>query len=170
VAQESGRAVWDDFLKDELASEEARRASFEQRGTSVITVSGALVTLLFGLSALATKAEPTYRLTSDARTYLYVALALFVVSALLAIATNLPLLYAAVDESDAQAIIDKYLEDSVADAETRIAATRANLLPSYRKGNGLKAFFLLGAVGTQAFAVFFVGLAIFEVLKAAPVT
>lgn len=170
MAQESGRAVWNDFLKDELASEEARRTSLEQRGTSVITVSGALVTLLFGLSALATKAEPTYKLTSEARAYLYVALALFVVSALLAIATNVPLLYGAVDESVAQEIIDKYLEDSVSHAETRIAATRANLLPSNRKSNGLKALFLLGAVAIQAVAVLFVGLAIFEVLKAAPVT
>jgi hypothetical protein len=169
VAQESGREVWNDFLKDELASEEARRDSLEQRGTSVITVSGALVTLLFGLSALATKAEPTYRLTSEARTYLYVALALFVGSALLAIATNVPLLYGAVDESNARKIIDKYLENSVADAQTRIAATRANLLPSNRKRNGLKAAFLLGAVAAQALAVLFVGLAIFEVLKAAPV-
>jgi hypothetical protein len=169
VSQDSGREVWSDFLKDELASEETRRDSLEQRGTSVITVSGALVTLLFGLAALATKAEPTYRLTSGARAYLYVALALFVVSALLAIATNVPLPYGAVDESAAQRIIDKYLDDSRADAQTRVAATRAKLLPSNRKRNGLKALFLVGAIGTQATAVLFVGLTIFEVLRAAPV-
>jgi hypothetical protein len=169
VAPESGREVWSEFLKDELASEAARRDSLEQRGTAVITVSGALVTLLFGLAALATKAEPTYRLTSEARSYLYVGLALFVVSALLAIATNVPLRYGAIDESAAQRIIDKYLEDSLADAQTRVAATRAKLLPNNRKRNGLKARFLVGAVGTQAAAVLFVGLAMVEVLRAAPI-
>jgi hypothetical protein len=41
-----------EYLKDELARQDARQSSFEQRGIAVVTTAGTLVTLLFGLAAL----------------------------------------------------------------------------------------------------------------------
>jgi hypothetical protein len=45
------------LIIEQLAEERSRKTSLEQRGISVITSSGALVTLLFGLAALTTKPQ-----------------------------------------------------------------------------------------------------------------
>ena len=47
-----GRAIYSDYIKEQLDAQEARKISLEQRGLAVITTSGVLVTLLFGLTAL----------------------------------------------------------------------------------------------------------------------
>ena len=47
-----GRAIYADYIKEQQEAQEARKVSLEQRGLAVITTSGALVTLLFGLTAL----------------------------------------------------------------------------------------------------------------------
>ena len=49
---DGGRSIYADFIKEQLDAQEARKVSLEQRGLAVITTSGALVTLLFGLTAL----------------------------------------------------------------------------------------------------------------------
>jgi hypothetical protein len=43
--------LYADLVKEELAREQARKTSLEQRGLSVISTSGALVSLLFALLA-----------------------------------------------------------------------------------------------------------------------
>ena len=52
-----GRAVYGEYIKEQLNAQEARKNSLEQRGLAVITTSGALVTLLFGLTALTCRSE-----------------------------------------------------------------------------------------------------------------
>lgn len=39
-------------MKEQLTEERARKSSLEQRGIAVTTSAGAIVTLLFGLTAL----------------------------------------------------------------------------------------------------------------------
>lgn len=81
----SGTSDYGDFIKDELDVQDQRKASFEQRGLAVITTSGVLVTLLFALAALSTKRATTFVLPHAARTWLFVALVLFFLSALAAL-------------------------------------------------------------------------------------
>jgi hypothetical protein len=88
-----GGAVYLDWIRDLTAAQDARKDKIEARGLAVISVSGALVTLLFGLATLATRTTSGYRLPADARGWLYVAVVLFAISALSAILTNLPLAY-----------------------------------------------------------------------------
>jgi hypothetical protein len=165
-----GRTVYFDWIKALTEEQEARKEKLEARGVAVVTVSGTLVTLLFGLAALATRATSTYTLPNVARDLLYVALILFGVSAVLAILTNIPILYEDVDPQDVLlATSDDYWQDSEADAEQRIAVTRANNLIWNSKANTLKAVILVSAVVVQIAAVVFVALAVAEVLKAAPV-
>src|SRR5215212_326740 len=72
-----GFRAYGEFVKDELAAQDQRKASFEQRGLAVITTSGTLVTLLFALSALATKDSQTFALPDAARRWLNGALVFF---------------------------------------------------------------------------------------------
>lgn len=58
-----GTSVYSDFLAGELAAQDARKASFEQRGIAVVTTAGTLVTLLFGLAALSTSVAKAQQLS-----------------------------------------------------------------------------------------------------------
>jgi hypothetical protein len=82
--EETGGSVYTEYIKEQLEAQQKRKESLEARGQQLITVAGALVTLLFGLAALATQAHQTYTLPSEARGYLYGALAMFVLAALAA--------------------------------------------------------------------------------------
>ncbi|MFZ1926007.1 MAG: hypothetical protein WAU42_07680, partial [Solirubrobacteraceae bacterium] len=82
-----GTAVYAEFLVGELAEQDARKASFEQRGIAVVTTAGTLVTLLFGLAALSTSVAKAQQLSGATKTALAYALVLFVASAILALLT-----------------------------------------------------------------------------------
>jgi hypothetical protein len=51
----SAGPVYEDLIKEQLAVERAREASLGQRGTFVVTSSGAFVTVLLGLAGLTAK-------------------------------------------------------------------------------------------------------------------
>lgn len=96
----SGFQTYGEFAKDELAAQDQRKASFEQRGLAVITTSGALVTLLFALAALSTKESQTFVLPDRARGWLEAALVSFFFAAVAALITNVPLGYEAVEADE----------------------------------------------------------------------
>jgi hypothetical protein len=146
-------APYAQLAKDELAAQDARKASLEQRGVGVITTSGVLVTLLFGLAALSTKASDTFVLAAGARTWLLWALGLFLAAAVVAILTNLPIGYQAVD---ADAIRSRLKERPIRSrdaAEKDVALTRVRALEDAKTKNGFKAGALVVAMGLEVGAV-----------------
>jgi hypothetical protein len=171
AAEADGRSVYFAWTKELTDAQAVRKEKLEARGLAIITVSGALVSLLFGLSALATRASAGYFLPSGARSYLYVALVFFVVSALLAILTNLPMTYREVAQAGLRAIVSNaYWTDTEREAQQRVAVTRVNVLLWNRRVNSVKAYVPVGAILFQIAAVVFVALAVFDVLSAAPTT
>jgi len=129
------------------------------------------VTLLFGLAALATQTKSTYTLPHQARSYLYVALVLFGVSAVLAIVTNLPLKYKNITPSGLQMVVsEERWDDDEGLAQMNVASTRVRMLIWNRVINTRKAYVLIGAIVVQIAAVVYVALAVYEVLKHAPVS
>lgn len=78
-----------DLITAELSELDSSASSLQSRGIAVISSSGTLVTLLFGLSALATKAQG-FKLSTDTKWPLYVAAALLVLAAIAGIITNAP--------------------------------------------------------------------------------
>lgn len=95
-----GSEVYADFIKSMLDAEDSRKSSLEQRGIGVITTSGALVTLLFGLTATITSAK-TFTLPPAARDWLTPAAILFVAAAAAGILVNVPLFYGKIEVSRA---------------------------------------------------------------------
>lgn len=141
------------FIKDELAAQDVRKASFEQRSIAVITTSGTLATLLLGLAALATKASSTFVVPSDARPWVTAALFGFFVSALAALTVNLPLSYeaATVEEMRSRLRDDPPWNDAAAMKD--IGFTRLKAIESAKSNNRIKGWALTVAVGCEALAV-----------------
>lgn len=163
---ESGVAEYGSFLKDKLAAEDARKASLEQRGLAVITTSGVLVTLLFGLGALSTKEAATFTLDPDAASVLAIALILFVGAAICALITNAPFLaYQEVSPEDLESRLEETPIRTTEEATEDIAVTRVSELKSAGQQNGRKALVLLAAMGLEVAAVAATAIAIWIILN-----
>jgi hypothetical protein len=74
---DTAATVYSDYVQALEAQETARKSSLESRGVNVITTSGTLVTLLFGLVAVLTGSE-SFSLPASAHAYLIVTVILFV--------------------------------------------------------------------------------------------
>jgi hypothetical protein len=89
AGSETAQSPFADLLADQLDAERARHASLEQRGISVITTSGTLITLLLALAGLTGRASGI-KLPDVAQWLLRVALILLPLAAMIGIAAILP--------------------------------------------------------------------------------
>ena len=158
-----GSTIYAAYIKDQLDGQDARKQSIEQRGITVITTSGTLVSLLFGLAAVLTGVQ-NYKLPSGAEHWLYAALVAFVVAAIGGIVTNLPLTYIGVRAADLRTAVKRKWNDKPEIAEQRVAATQVNVLDRAKQLNTIKAWVLFGGIVAELFAVVFLALAIRIVL------
>ncbi|MGA2514839.1 MAG: hypothetical protein ABSG37_14695 [Candidatus Limnocylindrales bacterium] len=163
------KAVDDAFpqlIIEQLTEERARKTSLEQRGVGVITTSGALVTLLFGLSALATKNQ-AYVLPDPARWTLILVVALFLVASVLGLMTNVPLDYFEPTTQGLSSLVEPGAVDWPNDATERAqlaAEARVTIIQSARHNNGVKAAWLLGAMLFEVVALIALAIAVGMVL------
>jgi hypothetical protein len=159
----SGISTYGDLLKDELATQDQRKASFEQRGLAVITTSGTLVTLLFALAALSTKASATFVLPAKAHDWLEIALGLFFGAAVSALVTNVPISYEAPEPDDIKPLLQAETPLSQDEAAKDVALARLAALKDAKTKNSFKGWalvvamtFEVGALGAVAVAVSYV--------------
>jgi len=168
----TARSVYGEYLKDEIARQDARQSSFEQRGLAVVTTSGTLVTLLFGLAALSTASAKGNPLHHEESVFLAVALVLFFVAGVLALLTNVPLGYSGPDLPDPKKPekpsfgdrLNADPEDSYEASLYAVADVRLAILASAQKQNGRKAKLLFAALIAEVAAVACVAVAIFELI------
>jgi len=138
--------------------------SFEQRGQTVITTAGTLVTLLFALAALSTKQAATFTLPNTARTWLLVGLALFFASAVAALVTNAPLVYQVVPVEKVRERLNRDTPPTADRAAKAIALTRLEALSSAKTQNTIKGWALAVALALEALAVGCVAVAVAKIL------
>ena len=153
-----------EYFKVLAQSQDARKASLEQRGLAVITTSGTLATLLFGLTALISGATG-FQLPRQAHGPLGVALISFTIAALLALLTNVPLFYKTVELGDTADQLRNLFSKSKFDALALITATRATMLKRARIVNDIKAWFLVVGLAFEVVGVIGTALAVGEVLR-----
>ena len=163
-ATPGGRSIYTDYIREQLEAQEARKLSLEQRGLAVITTSGVLVTLLFGLTALSVRKESTFVIPDTAAAFLIVALVFFVLAAVCAIVTNLPRSYEGVTVDALRDAVKNRWEDSEAVASEMVALTRLKMLASAKKNNDAKGIALVIAMSLEILAVALVGAAVGFVL------
>jgi hypothetical protein len=123
------------LIAKELENSRTTATSVQARGLAVISTSGTLVTLLFGLSALATKTQ-NLTLTSGMRMPLYLAAIFLVLAAVAGLATNAPRRKDLVAFTSLRRILDSdqdwnapafHAERAIARAQLTIAETARNL-------------------------------------------
>jgi hypothetical protein len=158
-----GSTVYTDYCKDQIDEQEARKESIEKRGLAVVTTSGTIVSLLFGLVAVLTGADK-YELPSGAEPWLGGALGAFAVALLAGIVTNVPLLYLGVEPKELRHAIDSFWNDSSDTAEKRVAATHVKILARAKALNAAKGWILVGAYCAQLVAVVCLALAVRVIL------
>ena len=152
MPDERGSTIYAAYIRDQLSDQDARKSSIEQRGIAVITTSGTLVSLLFGLVAVLTGAD-RYQLPGGAESWLFAAMIFFVVAAVAGIVTNLPLWYIGVKAGDLRSAVKQKWADAPSVAEQRVAATNAKVLERAMQLNTAKGFILLVAITLEVVAV-----------------
>jgi hypothetical protein len=128
----AGSVVYTEFTQDELAAEETRRTSLEQRGLAVITSSGVLATLGFAALALFRQrdAVPMPGLSAFLLVGSGVAL---LVAAILALLTNAPLRHRAINPAAMARTMREHWADDEPTARARVTSTRTRLLANARR-------------------------------------
>jgi hypothetical protein len=135
-----------ELITKELDTEQSATASLQARGLAVISSSGALVTLLFGLSALATKAEH-FRLPASTKPPLYLAAALLVAAAVGGIIANAPRGSKLTALQRLKPLLDSpYWEYPADAARQEVAKTQLAVAQAARRTNRARARFLLTGI------------------------
>lgn len=159
-----GFDVYAEFVKRLADAEVARRGSLEQKAGAVITTSGTLVTLLFGLVAVIT-AGSTYSLPREAHCWLVGSLVLFVLAAVIALVVNIPRPYGQAELSKVQ--LTSSWSDTAEKAQAVVAGLHLKAVEKARHVNDVKAWMLVAAFAAEVVAVFLLAVAIGIVLHEA---
>jgi len=159
-----GSSIYVAFLRDQVSRQDERKSSFESRGITVITTAGALAALLFGLTALSTKAHAAFTIPGSAAHALQLALVLFTLAAALALMTNLPLVYQEPLTRDVRKLLDEGWDSAPAEAERDVAWAELGVWESAKHINAIKGWCLAGALGLEVLAVVAVAVAVWIVL------
>jgi hypothetical protein len=135
-----------DLITKELDAEQAATDSLQSRGLAVISSSGTLVTLLFGLSAVATTSQH-FKLPAGAKPPLYVAAVLLVLAAISGIATNAPRGSKLTALRRLGPLLESpYWEYPAGPARREVAKTQLAVAEGARAANRLRARFLLAGI------------------------
>jgi len=156
-------AVYPGYIKELSEAQEAKLAAIESRAASVVTVSGALVTLVFAFTSVATGVT-SYRPPPAARGWLIAAVTAFLVSGAASIAANMPRrVWAPEPDTMAKELWERW--DSPGDIPIeKVTATRLAQWQATRGLTQMKARLLITAISTQIVAVGCVALAALAIL------
>ena len=156
--------VYEAFVSRQLEDQRSLKDSLERRASGVITSSGVLVTLLFGLAAITTRTS-NYNLPHDAHLPLVVALAAFVVACACAVVAGVPFRYRGSSPGGLEAVRIHRWRDREWVARRRVAGTEIVILRAYKRANRIKAWLLVGAGVAQVAALVALGVSVALILS-----
>lgn len=161
---EKAGAAYVQLIDEQLREERSRKVSLEGRGISVITTSGTIVALLFGLTAGLT-AGLGHSLPKIVRLPLLLSLIAFVAAASLGLATNVPLKYREPTSRGLAKLIDPIFWSATAiTGELRVSEAKVRILSAARTANNLKAMLYIIAIGSELLATVFLAWAVVAIL------
>jgi hypothetical protein len=154
--------IYGAYIKSLLDHEQDRKSALEAKASAVITTSGALITLLFGLIAAVTGATG-FTLPAASRDWLIAAVLLFVVATALGIATaNIPVPYGQA-AFDGAALAQAWTHPASA-ARENVARAQLDLIPVAAKKNDLKARLIVAAASAELLALGALAVAVIIIL------
>ena len=149
-----------ELIRDELQQEQEAAAQFYQRGMSVVTTAGAMVTLFGGLIAIA-GSKNGFHLKGTSIALLIVAGAGFLTAIALALyGLNAPFAVVAAESGALQDLINQHWSESSFKASQSVADLRVEELRRLRRINRTRATLLLSAYGFVVAAVLLLVLSI----------
>ena len=151
-------------IKDQLDEERSRKNSLEARGIGIVTSSGALATLLFGLVAFTrgTNTQLHWDIGTPAKFALLVGVLLFAIAALLGLAANYPGDYkeVSVEKLKERVTVDEWTKPDPVGAARRDAAANVGTIDAARQINGNKARAIRWGIAAEAGAAVAVAVAV----------
>lgn len=152
----------------QLTEERARKTSLEARGIGIVTSSGALATLLFGLAAFTrgTFNQLHIPITGAGKWALITAALLFAAAAVSGVLSNAPLPYeeALIPPLRSRVEETEWTAPDPIGAARRDARLNVDILESARKWNRVKAYLVLAGIVLEALAAIAVSVAVFSEL------
>jgi hypothetical protein len=151
-------------IKDQLDEERQRKNSLEGRGIGIVTSSGALATLLFGLVAFARGTNPQlhWEIGTLAKIALLISVALFAFAALMGLAANFPGAYkeASVKKLRERVQPEVWMKPDPIEAARYDAEVNVGTIDAARTINDRKAKVIRWGVAAEAGAAVAVALAV----------
>jgi hypothetical protein len=157
-----GFDAYAELLEKLVDAEVSRKAALEQKASAVITSSGTLVTLLFGLVAVLTTKQ-SYAVPQAAHGWLVGAVLLFTLAAVMAIYISVPRPYGETKITPSQ--LRGHWADPLVKARAAVAMARLEGLEQARKTNTGKARWLTAATGIEVLAVLTLAIAVVIMLR-----
>jgi hypothetical protein len=155
--------VYSDFVVSLLDIEAVRKSSLEQRGTGLVTTSGALITLLFGLTTFLEGAK-SFRIPPESHVWLIVAIFLFALSSVAGIAVNVPQLSYPLIKNLRESIAEG-LNDTHIEAKQAVMDYRLKRLSASRRANNIKGWLLISAGAVELLAIIMLAIGVFFVIQ-----
>ncbi|WP_305784255.1 hypothetical protein [Symbioplanes lichenis] len=153
-----------DLVADQLTHERAVRTSLEQRAMSVVTTSGALVTLLLAFANLRARGQG-YVTPGAVVILLLTAVILLVTAVLAALSVNRPVAQDQIGDAELLGLTRRdWALAAYTDVLREVTLARCDLLSSARKANARRSRALRAAVRSEALAVLMTAAAVFVVL------
>ena len=143
--------VYATYINSLLDHEQDRKTALEGKASAVISTSGVLVTLLFGLVAVVTGAKD-FKLPEASRPWLIAAIVLFVVATGLGIVTaNVPVPYGSATFQACQ--LEQAWSQPVSAARANVAKAQLALIPIASRKNDLKVKLVISATLAELLAL-----------------
>lgn len=159
-------AAYSSFIDSQLAEERNSKISIESRGITVITTSGSVVGVLFGLLAVI-GGTTQFVLPDDARPWFAAALLTLTVSAIGGLLVNLPLAYEEADPGALEGLLinpdgswASEWEESIVEGSRRVAQVNIKLLRAARNKNRVKSLLLASAQIAEVVGVALLAMAV----------
>jgi hypothetical protein len=162
VAEVNGSS-YGQTIKDQLTEERATKSSLEARGIGIVTSSGTLATLLFGIVAFTrgTNNQLHWEISTNAKYALVASVALFALAALLGLAANFPGDYKEADvDKLRERTGDEWKTKEPVEAARRDAVLYVNIIAGSRVVNAKKAQAVRWGIAAEALATVAVAAAV----------
>ena len=160
-------AEYASLLAELLADAERTKTSLESRASSIITLSGALVTAMLGFGAIAGSNGRKPSLPAPAIGSVSTALILIVAAAGLALLVTAPLLYKDVSTTEMERLVrlEHWIYEDRSEAARMVAKARVKTLRRSRRINHGKGLLLGGAILLEVLAIAFIALSVRELMS-----
>lgn len=148
------------LIEEQLASEDARKASLEARGVTLITSSGAFVTVLGAVATLALGKDSAVAVPQLSAVFLTLGLVALFIAAICGVYVNVPQNYGSARAAHLLTLAQTSWDATFDSASQQIAISRAEDLVSARGRNKHKAWVLLVGAAAQVGALLLIGIAV----------